>query len=264
MPDGFYRRLGGSLDGIDQVKRVVLDGDQVLELGFTYRFGMGTLSSSPLRGTLDGCLFTGHERYDLLGIDYHGVWSCEDQRLAGTADRTDAGGGSLEDLSFAFEPTTTPWYIGVGGYRLYGSETHAIAPIGSDYPGYHPADLAHPEEADWELIGEAVDSTTFELSKPYPALMLTWPESPTFGFDALTDEVSGQSLSAAFDSPDVGFAAHTNDRPEDLAGPPDGELFAGVTDRAGFVEVTFPDKNSAPVVDGNTGTARIHVELGAN
>lgn len=255
MPDGFYR----SDQRISEVKRVSHDGVTALEFGFEYRFGMGLFSSSPLVGTLDGCQFAGTERFDTLSSTYEGVWSCELQRLEGTG-LSRAPSVSV-DFSFTYEPVEKPWYLGDGAYRLYGSTTRVIHPIGADYPGYKPADLAEPEQPDWELVGEAIDSTTFELSKAYPALMLTWPGAPAFGFDALTDETSGQSLSSAFDGSTVGFVAHANDRPEDLAGPDDSALFEGVDGRAGFVEVTFPDSEHAPEIDPTSGTAHLRVDV---
>lgn len=259
MPAGFYEISQSNIrrNGIYLLNRRIEDGGEQLVFDFGFQFGDGELVATPLTGQLDGCLFSGRSTvFDLGYSQYDGVWSCKRQRFEG--ERFDSSG--FLTVETVFEPTAPPWWIGEGVYRLYGAESHFI-PHPSDPPYYYPDDLGYPRESVWELVGEARETSTFQLSKPYPFLMLTWPRSIQFSFDAIVDDVSGRALSDAFAEREVGFGAHATADPNFLAGPPDQVGFAGVPGHAGFVEVTFPDVNSAPAIDPETGSAQVTIHL---
>ncbi len=274
LPEGFYRYTRRSETGtheeILQLVRAVGTEGEKLVFGFGYR--LSYYSVSPINGSLeDGCHFTATDHADLITTTYDGRFDCEENALVGTEHSV--GAGYDRTAEFEFVPVDRPWMIGEGSYRLYGSKTarlagHGYAAIVNGACGtYPPTNFMELSSSDWTLLGEYDDSATFVSSSAYPRLMITWPVGNPFRFDAIQDEISGRQLSTAMEDENCGpsevvsFRAYSNEDPLALAGPPDGNGFAGEADFAGFIALTFPDRDSAPEISPSTGQTAVHVQL---
>lgn len=268
LPDGFYRMQGRTREDSDEVLQVRHDGETI-HIGIEYHhlfYGVSDIEGQVDAGRFSGLAFLDSQRTYFEGT-YDGV------RVLGTA-RDVVEGGELGTRSFSIEPADVPWMLGEGTYRLYGSESVDLAgagytPVAFGSPWtYRPRAFGAILEEDWTLLGEATESASFELDHPYPVLMITWAPDTSFAFDSLVDEVADVYLpermrddSNRSPSTYVNFVAYASVDPFHLVGPPDGRAFQPDPGLAGFLAITFPDNETTPAIDPETGRGQVRVVL---
>ena len=132
-------------------------------------------------------------------------------------------------------------------YRVFGSNSYTV-PTG--YYGPWDPNAVDWDEDQWEYLGEADATHTFNADQYYKTILIMWHEGSSYKFDAIQDLVAGTAFAVTADGNPTGYTWVTGGlqnsdsaewvEPDYFKGHPDGR-YAMTDDWYGMSLFTMPD-----------------------